>query len=48
MQTKGIGLRVDGHRLHAKFFTGADHPQRDFSTIGDQDFLEHALTPVRR
>jgi hypothetical protein len=36
-----VGLGVDGDRLDAEFLAGLDHPQGDFSAVGDQDFFEH-------
>ena len=39
-----VGLRVDGHGLDAQLAAREDHAQRDLSTIGDQDFLEHAVS----
>ena len=36
-----VGLRVRQHRADAELAAGADDPQRDFTTIGDQDLVEH-------
>src|SRR6266850_1668618 len=36
-----IGLRVDGHRLHAELAAGVDDPQGDLAPVGDEDLLEH-------
>ena len=40
----GVFVRGRMHRDggNAKLLAGAQHPQRDLSTIGDQDFVEHA------
>ena len=43
MHARRIGLGVDGHGLDAEFFAGANDPQRDLSTIGDEHFLKHGL-----
>ena len=43
VQRVAVGFAVDGDRADAQFFAGTDHPQGNFSAIGDQDFLEHAL-----
>src|SRR5690606_30904391 len=32
--------------LDAEFLAGAQHPQRDFAPVGDQDFLEHRPAPA--
>src|SRR5579863_816898 len=42
VQRMAIGLTVDGNRTDAQFLAGADHPQRDFSPIGNQDLIEHS------
>src|SRR5258708_20878602 len=36
-----VGLAVNGDRANAQFLAGANHPQRDFASIGYQDLLEH-------
>ena len=36
-----VGLRIHGHGLDAQLAAREDHPQRDLSTIGDKNFLEH-------
>ena len=33
--------RMDRDGRNAKLLAGAQHPQRDFPTVGDQDFVEH-------
>ncbi len=39
----GISGRMHGHRLNAKLAAGAQHPEGDFATIGDEDFVEHVI-----
>ena len=46
VQAVAVRGRIHGHRGNAELAAGADHAQRDFSAIRDQDFLEHA-GPVR-
>ena len=41
-----VRLGIDGDRLDAEFLAGIDHPQGDFSAIGDQNFFEHGSRPV--
>ena len=36
-----VGRRVDHDGLDAQFAAGADHPQRDFSSVGDQNLANH-------
>ncbi len=36
-----VCLRIDRHRPDAELAAGDDHPQRDFASIRNQDFLEH-------
>jgi hypothetical protein len=36
-----IRIRIDGNRLYAHAPRGLDDTAGDFTTIGDQDFLEH-------
>jgi hypothetical protein len=36
-----VGFGIDGHRLNAQLLAGADHPQGDFTAIGNQDLPEH-------
>src|SRR5262244_1206359 len=38
-----VGFAVDRNRANAQLFAGTDDPQSDFSTIGDQNFFEHAI-----
>ena len=40
-----VGLVVDGHRLHIQFPAGPDDPQGDLPPVGDQNTLQHGLTP---
>ena len=37
--TVGSGIDCNGTDIH--LLAGADDPQRDFTPVGDQDFLEH-------
>ncbi len=37
----GVRRRMDGDGADAHLSAGANDPQGDFSTVGDQDFLEH-------
>ena len=32
---------IDSESANAEFLTGANHPQGDFSTISNENFLEH-------
>ena len=41
----GVGLGVDGDGFDAHFAAGAQDTQRDFSTVGNQHFLEHGGFP---
>ena len=43
-----IGLGVDGDGAHAQFLAGADDPQRDLTSVGDQDGVEHEHDLQRR
>ena len=43
VQRVAVGFAVNGHGADAQLFAGADHPQGNFSAIGNQDLLEHAL-----
>ena len=43
-----IGLAVHGHRGDAEIPAGADHPDRDLATVGDQDLGEHGGMVTRR
>ena len=36
-----VRRRMDRDGRDAKLLAGAQHPQRDFPTIGDEDFVEH-------
>ena len=36
-----VGLGIDRDGLDAEFAAGANHAQRDFPAVGDQDFFEH-------
>ena len=42
---RGVGIAEDGDRAHAQLVTRADHPERDLTSIGDEDF---ARTPLQR
>jgi hypothetical protein len=41
VQRIAVGFAVDGDRLDAELFAGADHPEGDFTAIGYQNFLKH-------
>ncbi len=43
-----VGLGIDGDRADTQLFAGTNHPQGDFTTIGDQDFLEHDFQSSRK
>ena len=43
MEAVAVGLGVDGHRLDAEFFAGADNAEGDFSPVGDEDLTKHNL-----
>ncbi|MNL61774.1 hypothetical protein D3C87_1857360 [compost metagenome] len=36
-----VGVGVNGHRGDAEFLAGADHPEGDLSTVGDEHFRKH-------
>ncbi len=36
-----VSGRMHRHRRDAELLAGAQHPQRDFPPVGDQDFVEH-------
>src|SRR5579864_1834136 len=38
-----IGLTVDRNCADAEFLTGADNAKRNFSAIGNEDFIKHSL-----
>ena len=40
----GISIGIDRDRGNAQLPAGFHHPAGDLAAIGDQDFLEHALT----
>jgi hypothetical protein len=44
-----IGLRINGNRVDAQFPAGSHDPHCNFASVGDQNFIQHALnlnTPV--
>ena len=41
MQRIDVRFRIDCQGANAQLFAGTNHPQRDFTAIGNQDFLEH-------
>jgi len=43
-QRVAVGLAVDGNRADAQFLARTDHAQGNFSAIGDQNLLEHAVS----
>ena len=42
MQSSPVHIRINSYRGDAQLAAGADYPHRDFSSIGNQDFLEHS------
>ena len=40
VQGIAVGLRVNGDRLQAQLFAGADNPQRDFAAVRNENFFE--------
>ncbi|MCY1361538.1 hypothetical protein D9M69_482070 [compost metagenome] len=40
-----VGIGVDGHRADAHFGAGAHDSDGNLTTVGDQDFLDHELSP---
>ena len=38
----GVGLGVDGHTADAEFLAGADDAHRNFTPVGNQNFVKHA------
>jgi hypothetical protein len=43
MQRGPIGIRIYGYGSYSHLATGADDSYRNFSTIGDQNLVEHLL-----
>ena len=43
VQRIAVGLRIDGHCGDVQLLAGADHPQSNFTAIGDKNFAEHDL-----
>ena len=41
MQRRPIHIGINRHRGNPEFAAGANHPYRNFSSIGDQDLFEH-------
>ena len=41
VQRIAVGFAVNRNRADAQFLAGANHPQSDFATVRDEDFLEH-------
>ncbi|MPM38347.1 hypothetical protein SDC9_84976 [bioreactor metagenome] len=39
-QAVGVGQGIDRHGFDAQLAAGADHAQRDFTAVGDQNFVE--------
>src|SRR5262249_17910992 len=48
MHGVGVGGGMHGDRRNAELLAGAQHPQRDLSAIGDEDFIEHRLSAAQR
>src|SRR5262245_4851794 len=46
MERIPVSLRIDGDRFNAKLARGFDDSAGDFTAIGDQDTLEHAVSVV--
>ena len=46
VQRAGVGVAVDGDRLHAQLVTGADDPDGDLAAVGDQDATEWRRRPA--
>ncbi len=47
VQRIAVSLGIDGNCLYSKLFTGPDNPNCDFTPVGNQNFMEHATSPVR-
>ena len=43
MQRLLIGFGVNSHTADSQLPAGADHSDGDFSTVGDEDFMKHAV-----
>jgi hypothetical protein len=41
MQRGFICLRIHGNASYAEFFAGPDNSQRDFASVGNENFFEH-------
>src|SRR5262249_30534892 len=44
VQGGAVRFRVNRHRPDAQLLTGGDHANGDFTTVGDEDLLEHKLS----
>jgi hypothetical protein len=40
VQRAAVYVRVDGHAVQAEFAAGANHPDGDFTPVGDQDLAD--------
>jgi hypothetical protein len=41
MKGVDVWLRIDRYRADSEFLAGTDDSQRDFTAVGNEDFLEH-------
>ena len=41
MKRIAVRLAIDGNRADAQLFASANHPQGDFTAVGNQDLFEH-------
>src|SRR5438270_844099 len=48
MKRIDIGIGINREGANAKFLAGADNPQRNFTAIGNQNFLKHAWIIVEQ
>src|ERR1700746_3758451 len=48
MHRIGVGSRMDRHGRDAEFLSGAQNPQGNFATVGNENLVEHHSLPVPR
>ena len=47
MHQVAVGDGVHGHGFYSQLLAGAQNAQRDFATVGDNDFFKHVLSSVQ-
>jgi hypothetical protein len=43
MERLDVGLGIDGKRLYTQLAACANDSKGDFTTVGDEDFLDHRV-----